>query len=143
LSKKNGKIPFFIFFVFFALFKIMFHKERHADMVTAKNHSKLSSDDLFTAKEVAALLNVSSCTLSRYRTEGTGPYYIDVSRQVKLYPKVALYQWLASKKRKSTSDPGSMIASTPEDFLLPQNEEEIVSSCKRGRPRSLPTTPTI
>lgn len=123
----------------------MFHKERHADMVTAKqkNHSKLSSDDLFTAKEVAALLNVSSFTLGRYRREGTGPYYIDVNHQVKLYPKVALYQWLASKKRKSTSDPGSMIASTSEDFLLPQNEEEIVSSCKRGRPRSLPTTPTI
>lgn len=111
-------------------------------MVTAekKNLPKLSSDDTFTSQEVADLLHVSLYTLGRYRREGTGPYYIDLNHQVKLYPKVALYQWLASKGRKSTSDPGVMTADISESsaFLFPQYIETTVSIRKRGRPRKLP-----
>lgn len=105
---------------------------------------KLTSDDIFTSREVADLLHVTLCTLSRYRQEGTGPLYIEVNHKVKLYPKLALYQWMAKRVRKSTSDRGvrvEQISETLEEatsFLLPPSPVAESSQRKRGRPRTLP-----
>jgi hypothetical protein len=116
-------------------------------MATAEKRTlpKLSSEDTFTSQEVADLLHLSLYTLGRYRREGTGPLYIDLNHKVKLYPKLALYQWMAERARKSTSDPGVMVSQILEPleecssaFLLPASMEIPPSPRKRGRPRTLP-----
>lgn len=119
-------------------------------MATAEKRTlpKLSSEDTFTSQEVADLLHLSLYTLGRYRREGTGPLYIDLNHKVKLYPRAALYQWMAERARKSTSDPGVMVSQISETlepqleqysaFLLPASSVEKTPQRKRGRPRALP-----
>ena len=114
--------------------------------IEKSNLPKLTSEDFFTSKEVADLLHISPRTLERYRSEESGLLYIDVNHKVKLYPKLALYQWLAKRARKSTSDPGVMVSQISEaleqenshPFLLPASSVEETPQRKRGRPRALP-----
>jgi len=105
---------------------------------------KLTSEDFFTSKEVADLLHISPRTLERYRSKESGLLYIDVNHKIKLYPKLALYQWMAKRARKSTSDPGVMVSRISETleqsspFLLPASSVMESPQRKRGRPRALP-----
>lgn len=116
--------------------------------IEKSNLPKLTSEDFFTSQEVADLLHISPRTLERYRSEKSGLLYIDVSHKVKLYPKLALYQWMAKRARKSTSDPGVMVEQISEaleqedspPFLLPASSVTESPQRKRGRPRTLPPT---
>ena len=114
--------------------------------IEKSNLPKLTSEDFFTSQEVADLLHISPRTLERYRSEKSGLLYIDVSHKVKLYPKLALYQWMAKRARKSTSDPGVMVEQISEaleqedspPFLLPASSVTETPPRKRGRPKKLP-----
>ena len=136
----------FISAIFSDVLRDMFHERKNAHMATAEKRTlpKLSSEDTFTSQEVADLLHLSLYTLGRYRREGTGPLYIDLNHKVKLYPRAALYQWMAERARKSTSDPGVMVSEISEAleqssaFLPPASSVEKSPQRKRGRPRTLP-----
>lgn len=60
---------------------------------------------LNTEKEEAARLNLSERTLQAWRTRGDGPAYIKTGRAVRYDPRVT-DEWLASRARRHTSDPG-------------------------------------
>ena len=59
----------------------------------------------YTAPELAALLGVSTFTLQRYRSEGTGPPYEQFRRGTRIHYRADLVeQWRQSTGRSSTSD---------------------------------------
>ena len=62
--------------------------------------------ELLDAKGAAAYLRLASQTLAKMRLSGMGPPYYKVGRRV-LYDRTDLDRWLDSKRRFSTSDPGS------------------------------------
>ena len=61
--------------------------------------------DLLATGEAAALVGLSPRTLERYRVTGEGPRFLKLGRRV-VYPRLELDNWLATKVRRSTSDPG-------------------------------------
>ena len=62
-------------------------------------------DDLLRTPEAASHLQMSYRTLERYRVTGEGPRYFKVGRRV-LYRRSVLDEWLETRVRRSTSDPG-------------------------------------
>jgi len=53
--------------------------------------------------ELAARLKMSPKTLAEYRQSGEGPQYISVSRRCVRYTAAAVEDWLANRRRASTS----------------------------------------
>lgn len=62
-------------------------------------------DVLLGTKEAAARLKLSPRTLEKMRVTGTGPAFFKVGRLV-AYTETTLGEWIADRRRKSTSDPG-------------------------------------
>ena len=62
-------------------------------------------DDLWTTAEAAEYVGMSPRTLERYRVTGEGPKYLKIGRLV-YYLQRDLDDWLKTKVRRSTSDPG-------------------------------------
>ena len=62
---------------------------------------------LITSKEAAEILHVTPHTLQRFRREGRGPEYIQVTANVILYMEEEVYEWLETGRRRSTSDKGA------------------------------------
>jgi hypothetical protein len=54
----------------------------------------------------AAFTGLSESTLEKLRCTGGGPPFLKLGRVV-VYDEVDLVQWLGSRRRVSTSDPGS------------------------------------
>lgn len=54
----------------------------------------------------ARLLGLSPSTLAKMRLRGDGPPFIKAGARVILYAKEDLETWLASRRRRSTSDEG-------------------------------------
>jgi len=106
----------------------------------------LTSEDLLTSKEVAEILHISPRSLERYRSVKSGLLYIDVNHKIKLYPKMAFYQWMLKRVRKSTSDSGEMAAQISEAleqssiFMLPPPSVTESPKRKRGRPKAVAPT---
>jgi len=61
--------------------------------------------DWLTRKEAAGYLRLGESTLAKLFVSGDGPPAIKVGRSVR-YSCVDLNQWMAAKRRKSTSDTG-------------------------------------
>jgi hypothetical protein len=59
--------------------------------------------NLQTPKEAAKLLKVSVSWMAKARMRGDGPPYMKVGRCIR-YADVALFQWMKSKHRLSTSE---------------------------------------
>jgi excisionase family DNA binding protein len=59
-------------------------------------------DKLLTAKEAANLLGVSQAYLSKLRSSGNGPVYMDYGWSVRYHPN-DISEWLASRRRTSTA----------------------------------------
>jgi hypothetical protein len=59
--------------------------------------------------DAARYVGLSESTLNKLRVFGGGPPYIKANRCV-IYDTRALDQWMASRQRASTSDPGSVAA---------------------------------
>ena len=66
-------------------------------------------DEWLRPKEAAAHLKSSESTLAKKRLKGNGPTYTKFGRLV-LYAKRDLDEFLASRRRLSTSDPGTEAA---------------------------------
>ncbi|WP_373508280.1 helix-turn-helix domain-containing protein [Thiocapsa sp.] len=64
---------------------------------------------LHTEKQEAARLSVSVRTLQAWRTRGEGPPYIKAGRAVRYDPR-RTDEWLATKARRHTADPGPQAA---------------------------------
>jgi len=61
------------------------------------------ASNVLTPKDVARFLKVSLSWLAKARMRGDGPPYIKVGRCIR-YAEVALFQWMKSKHRLSTSE---------------------------------------
>ena len=71
------------------------------------NVSPLST--LHTERQEAERLSVSVRTLQAWRTRGDGPPYIKAGRAVRYDPR-RTDEWLATRARRNTSDPGPQAA---------------------------------
>ena len=58
------------------------------------------------APEAAALLGLSPSTLAKMRIRGEGPPFLKVGRRALVYDPADLEEWLATRRRTSTSDDG-------------------------------------
>lgn len=63
-------------------------------------------DELLRPDETAAVLKFSVRTLEAMRLRGGGPLYIALSRRAVRYRRSDIDAWIASRERRSTSDPG-------------------------------------
>ena len=68
----------------------------------------------YTAPELAALLGVSTFTLQRYRSEGSGPPYEKTGNRIH-YRADLVEQWRQSTGRSSTADIPSTGATEKKD----------------------------
>ncbi len=68
-----------------------------------------SQDEWYRPKQAAAYLKSSESTLAKKRLKGNGPTYTKFGRLV-LYAKRDLDEFLASRRRLSTSDAGTEAA---------------------------------
>ena len=57
----------------------------------------------YTAHQLAELLGVTTFTLQRYRSEGTGPDYEKIGNRI-FYRADVVEAWLQSTSRSSTSE---------------------------------------
>lgn len=62
---------------------------------------------LLNVPEAAEYLRMAPQTLAKMRCEGTSPPFIKLGRRV-LYDLAEIDQWLDQRRRRSTSDPGSV-----------------------------------
>jgi predicted DNA-binding transcriptional regulator AlpA len=67
------------------------------------SNSGTTHERLFTAKEAAAVLRVSSSWLAKARMKGDGPLYTKIGRSVR-YRDSDLTQYAKSRLRLSTSE---------------------------------------
>ena len=89
------------------------HAARTTDRLTttddgpnpAERDGAADPTDRLNTVEAGEYLRLSPHTLERYRVAGGGPQYLKLGRLV-FYEKRALDDWLASRRRRSTSDPG-------------------------------------
>jgi len=70
---------------------------------TPANKQHLDPSPLLTAKEAATRLKVSLSWLAKARMRGDGPPYICIGRSIR-YAEAALFQWMKSRQRLSTSE---------------------------------------
>lgn len=61
---------------------------------------------LLRAPDAAAYLGLSGSTLAKMRLRGDGPVYAKAGHRIVVYDRADLDEWLAGRKRRSTSEPG-------------------------------------
>lgn len=69
----------------------------------------MSTSILLKTKDASELLGMSKSTLEKLRLTGDGPVYVKRGKSV-FYTRKDLDEWIASNRRTSTSDPGSLAA---------------------------------
>lgn len=72
---------------------------------TAALHTP-DANELLKPPEAAAALKLSVRTLEAFRLRGGGPVFLALSRRAVRYRRSDIDEWLESRQRKSTSDPG-------------------------------------
>jgi predicted DNA-binding transcriptional regulator AlpA len=65
---------------------------------------------LLSEKQVAAMLGLEPPTLRNWRVKGQGPRFVRLSRRAVRYSRADVEEWVASRKRRSTSDGGGNYA---------------------------------
>ncbi len=63
-----------------------------------------------TSNEAADYLGLAESTLNKMRLTGAGPRYLKITARRVAYDTADLDAWLASKRRRSTSDQGAVAA---------------------------------
>jgi excisionase family DNA binding protein len=61
----------------------------------------------FTRKEAASYLRLGESTLAKLFVSGDGPQAVKIGRSVR-YSSIDLETWMAARRRRSTSDTGSL-----------------------------------
>ncbi len=62
--------------------------------------------EMLSTTQAAGVLGLSPRTLEQLRVKGGGPEYFALGKRAIRYRRCALEKWLATRQRKSTSDPG-------------------------------------
>ena len=70
-------------------------------------HSPLRASKKLRAPAAAEHVGLSTSTLAKMRCRGDGPPYIKAGPRVVVYDVADIDRWLAARRRRSTSDPGS------------------------------------
>jgi len=63
-----------------------------------------------TVSEAARYTGLSESTLNKFRCTGNGPPYLKLTARRVAYDTESLDAWLASKRRRSTSDIGAAVS---------------------------------
>ena len=69
-------------------------------------HSPLRSSAKLRAPAASAYLGLSVSTLAKMRLRGDGPPYCKCGPRIVIYDITDVENWLATRRRTSTSDPG-------------------------------------
>ncbi len=69
-------------------------------------HNPIRSGRRFRPPEAAEYIGLAESTLAKMRVRGDGPAYFKVGGRAVFYDVTDIEQWLASRKRRSTSDCG-------------------------------------
>nr|WP_282567794.1 helix-turn-helix domain-containing protein [Devosia sp. 1635] len=64
----------------------------------------MTQEDYLRPSEAADFLRLSTSTLAKMRLRGDGPPYVKSGLKVVLYHSPDLHEWLARRKRNSTSE---------------------------------------
>lgn len=62
-------------------------------------------DEAISTPAASTLTGVPVCTLETWRSRGGGPPFLKLGKTVR-YQRRALFNWMARKQRKNTSDDG-------------------------------------
>ena len=73
--------------------------------IESSDYPNAPQNVLYTTHEAAARLRVSPRSLEGWRHRGGGPKYTKLGSRC-LYREIDLDEWVASRVRTSTSDPG-------------------------------------
>lgn len=73
---------------------------------TSQIPSTFSASTRRSVESAAEYIGLSASTMNKLRVRGDGPEFLKLGRRV-VYETGALDQWLAGKRRKSTSETGS------------------------------------
>ncbi|HVT16580.1 MAG TPA: helix-turn-helix domain-containing protein [Thermoanaerobaculia bacterium] len=68
--------------------------------------------EMLTTEQAALYLGLSPRTLEKRRTVGGGPPFLKLGRAVR-YRLCDLEEWIAQRRRRSTSDPGAVAEPGP------------------------------
>jgi predicted DNA-binding transcriptional regulator AlpA len=68
------------------------------------NGNDMADMNLLRPAEAASLLRLSISTLAKMRMRGDGPPYVKSGHKVVLYRSSDLQEWLARRRRSSTSE---------------------------------------
>lgn len=66
--------------------------------------TEMNEDIYLRPKEAAEILRLSTSTLAKMRLRGDGPPYVKSGNKVVLYYSSDLHEWLAQRRRRSTSE---------------------------------------
>jgi predicted DNA-binding transcriptional regulator AlpA len=69
----------------------------------------MQSSEYLATPAAAAFTGLAVSTLNKLRLTGAGPEYIKLGRRV-IYARDSVEDWMRSKRRTSTSDPGAIAA---------------------------------
>jgi len=64
----------------------------------------INNSPLLRAPEAAAYVGLSASTMAKMRLRGDGPLYAKAGPRVVVYDRADLDAWLATRKRRSTSE---------------------------------------
>ena len=67
-------------------------------------HNPIRSSTMLRAPAAAAYVGLSTSTMAKMRCRGDGPVYSKAGPRVVVYDMADLERWLASRRRRSTSD---------------------------------------
>lgn len=64
----------------------------------------LQQSQFLRAPHAAAYIGLSTSTLAKMRLRGDGPVYSKAGPRIVIYERADLDEWLASRRRRSTSE---------------------------------------
>jgi predicted DNA-binding transcriptional regulator AlpA len=70
----------------------------------------MTNSQRITVSAAAAYTGLAESTLNKLRMSGAGPRFLKISARRVAYDTSDLDEWLASKRRRSTSDNGQLAA---------------------------------
>jgi predicted DNA-binding transcriptional regulator AlpA len=68
------------------------------------------NDEILTERDLCSWLGISEPTLFRYRRDGTGPKFIQLSARRVAYRRSAIEEWLKDRERQKLSSAFPVIA---------------------------------
>jgi predicted DNA-binding transcriptional regulator AlpA len=80
-------------------------REHYEQLKRHASQTFVNADPILPERDTAQYIEWSVSTLRKSRLTGDGPPFLKLGKSVR-YRKSDVDQWLASRRRRSTSDPG-------------------------------------